>query len=101
MIGPDFFGREVVQGYTTIHVPLQPGRHERVGYSFTPKSSSILVHTLGVLRGKVPELIDPPRTLAEPYGREVIRADSRGSVKVVFNVTEKNMESFGYTIHKA
>ena len=99
-VGPDFLGREIVKGYSTVHVPTQPGRHERTAYAFVPKSSSILVNIIGHLRGKVPELIDPARTLAEAYGREVVRADSGGSVKVVFNVSEKNMESFGYTIAK-
>lgn len=100
LVGPDFLGREVVKGYTTMHVPLQPGRHERSAKTFTPKSSSILVQFLGVLKGKLPELVDSSRTLAEPYGREVIRADSGGAVKIVFNVAEKNLESFGYTIKK-
>lgn len=98
LYGPDFLGREVVKGYSTIHVPIQPGRHERTAKSFKPKSSSLLVEFLGYMKGKVPELIDPPRTLAEPYGREVVRAQSGGSVKIVFNVSEKNLESFGYSI---
>lgn len=100
LIGPDFLGREIVKGYTTIHAPIQPGRHIKTANAFVPRSSSILVHFLGQVRGKVPELIDPPKTLAEAYGREVIRADSGGSVNIVFNITEKNMESFGYAIVK-
>ena len=98
LVGPDFMGREVIKGYTTVHVPIQPGRHERTGLTFTPKSSSHLVNFLGYIRGKVPELIDPPKTLADSYGREVIRANSGGSVNIVFNVSQKNMDSFGYTI---
>jgi B9 domain-containing protein 1 len=100
LYGPDFLGREIVKGYSTLHVPCQPGRHERTAKTFKPKSASILVEFLGMMKGKVPELVNPPRTLAEAYGREVVRAQSGGNVRIVFNVAEKNLESFGYSIRK-
>ena len=101
LYGPDFLGREIIKGYSTIHVPCQPGRHERTAKTFHPKSASLLVEFLGMMKGKVPELVDPSRTLADAYGREVIRAQSGGIVRIVFNVAEKNMESFGYSVRKS
>lgn len=98
IFGSDLLGREVVKGYATLHLPVQPGRHVKDVRCFRPKSSSLLVQFLGYIKGKTPELIDPPRTLAENIGREVIRVDSDGTVNIVFNISQKNLESFGYSI---
>ncbi|CAG9330564.1 unnamed protein product [Blepharisma stoltei] len=97
-IGGDFLGREVIKGYGNGHIPTQPGRHERTLYMYRPKSSSILVNFIGALKGKLAELIDPPSTLGMADGREVTRMESGGSVKIVFQVSQTNMEKFGYSV---
>lgn len=97
-IGGDFLGREVVKGYANGHVPTQPGRHQRTLKMFHPKSSSILVTFIGMLKGKIAELIDPSSTLGSGEGREVTRMGSGGSIKVVFQISQSNLDKFGYSV---
>jgi len=99
-IGPDFLGREVVKGYGNTYVPIQPGSHTKTLYLYKPKSSSYLVQFVGWLRGKTPELMDPKRTVGLAEGREVTRMESAGTLKVVFNLTQLNMDHFGYSVKR-
>ena len=85
-----------MEAYGTIHVPTQPGRHTRYMRTFSPISSSILSKFLGWVTGKNAEFKNAPKLLAGGEGREVTRVKSGGIVKVVFQVTLKNMETFGY-----
>jgi B9 domain-containing protein 1 len=51
----NLLGRETLKGYGVVHVPTQPGRHERNVHIFSPISSSFLFDFLGVLVGKKAE----------------------------------------------
>lgn len=96
--GPDILGRDVIRGYGNVHVPTSPGRHVRIIPLFQPLSASMMLSFLGICKGKRPELCDPVATLGKGQGREVTRMTSYGHVKVVFNVSQINMERFGYSV---
>lgn len=90
------FGREVIEAYGTIHVPTQPGRHTWYLWTFSPISSSTLTKVLGWAFGKNAEYKDAPNLIAKGQGREVTRVKSGGLIKVIFQVTTRNLEKFGY-----
>ena len=95
---PDFFGREVLKAYGVCYFPTTNGSHERTLSMFSPKSSSEIINMLGIFLGQKAEIINAPNVLSTGEGREVIRAQSEGSVGVKFNVHITNMECFGYNL---
>ncbi len=97
-ISPNFFGKETIKGYGVVHVPTTPGRHERTLHIFSPITSSIINNFLGLIVGKKAEIIDAPRVIASGDGREITRTKTEGTIKVVFQVTLRDMDKFGYSI---
>ena len=95
---PDFFGREYIKGYGVVHIPTQPGRHERTVHIFSPITSSVLRKFMGIIAGQTTELKNAPKVIASGDGREITRTKSEGSIKVVFQVTLRDMDKFGYSI---
>jgi len=95
---PDFLGREVIKGYGVVHIPTQPGRHERTIQIFSPITSSVILKMVGILAGQRAELINAPKVISSGEGREITRAKSEGTIKIVFQVTLRDMEKFGYSI---
>jgi len=95
---PDFLGREVIKGYGVVHVPTTPGRHERTIQIFSPLTSSVMLKFFGFLVGQRAELINAPKVVASGDGREITRTKAEGSIKIVFQVTLRDMEKFGYNI---
>ena len=95
---PDFLGREVVKGYGVVHIPTTPGRHERLVQIFSPITSSVFLKVLGFLVGQRAEIINAPKVVASGDGREITRTKAEGAVKIVFNVTLRDLEKFGYNI---
>jgi B9 domain-containing protein 1 len=95
---PDFLGREVIKGYGVVHIPTQPGRHERTLQIFSPITSSVILKMVGILAGQRAEIINAPKVISTGEGREITRAKSEGSVKIVFQVTLRDMDKFGYMI---
>ena len=93
--GTDLCNRRVVKGYGSVHVPCQPGRHTRTIRLYCPLSSSPLTRLLGALFGNPAQLVDP-RMLAGTDGREVIRVQSGGKVRVHFDVLLKDTDAFNY-----
>ena len=93
---PDFFGREVLKAYGVCYFPTINGTHERTLYMFSPMSSSGIINAVGTFLGQKAEIINAPYVLSTGEGREVIRAQSEGTVDVKFNVHITNMECFGY-----
>ena len=93
---PDFFGREVLKAYGVCYFPTTNGSHERTLHMFSPMSSSEIINALGIFLGQKAEIINAPNVLSTGEGREVIRAESEGTVEVKFNVHITNMECFGY-----
>ena len=61
----------------------------------------MLSQIFGWIKGKNAEYITPTELLSKNEGREVTRVQSGGTIKVVFHVTMKNMDSFGIFPFKA
>ncbi|CAE8600464.1 unnamed protein product [Polarella glacialis] len=93
--GTDLCNRRVVKGYGSVHIPCQPGRHTRTIRLYCPLSSSPLTRLLGALFGNPAQFVDP-RMITGTEGREVIRVQSGGKVRVHFEVLLKDTEVFSY-----
>lgn len=94
--GTDLCNRRVIKGYGSVHIPCQPGRHTRTVRLYCPLSSSPLTRVLGALFGNPAQLIDP-RIITGVEGREVVRVQSGGKVKLNFEVLLKDAEMLGYS----
>jgi B9 domain-containing protein 1 len=94
--GTDLCNRRVVKGYGSVHLPCQPGRHTRVVRLYCPISSSPMTRFLGILFGNPAQFIDP-RIVAGSEGREVVRVQSGGKVRLIFDVFLKDTDVFNYT----
>jgi hypothetical protein len=92
----DLFGRFVIRGYGSVLVPTVPGKYVRYVRTFAPVSSTLLQAALGWLTGSLPEFYDS-RFAAANEGREIVRVQSTGVVRVQFNVMSRGMASHGYT----
>lgn len=53
---------------------------------------------IGFIVGQRAEIINAPKVVASGEGREITRTKSEGSIKVVFQVTLRDTEKFGYNI---
>ena len=58
VFGQDFFGRDILAGTGSIHIPIGPGTFERIIPLFKPKSSSFFQKILGFFGGAYPEFVD-------------------------------------------
>ena len=92
----DMFGRFVIRGYGSLLIPTVPGQYTRYIRTFAPASSSYLQAFLGWLTGNLPEFYDS-RFVASSEGREVVRVQSTGIVRIRINVTTRGLASHGYT----
>lgn len=92
----DIFGRFVIRGYGSVLVPTVPGKYVRCIRTFAPVSSTYLQAALGWLTGNLPEFYDS-RFVASNEGREVVRVQSTGVVRIQMNVMTRGMASHGYT----
>lgn len=93
--GHDAFGRDVIQGYCSAHVPTTPGRHRLTLPCYSPKPMSKVQSFFSWLQGVPTEYIDASRP-AKGTGREVTRVVSQGSVTVVLNVVSRYLSANGY-----
>ena len=59
LIGPDWYGRDIIRGYGAVHVPTQAGRHVVYVKMFAPQSSSLFQGFLSFIGGTPPEFSDP------------------------------------------
>lgn len=98
-VSPNFFGDELIKGYGVVHVPTTPGRHERTVHVFSPITSSVLNGFLGLFKGKKAEIVDAPKVIASGDGREITRTKTEGYIRVVFQVTMRDMDKFGFMIN--
>lgn len=98
--GIDEFGRDVVRGYGTVHVPVAAGQHHRDVPVFVPRSSSGAQSFTSWLMGQQPEFVDA-KFVSQGEGREVTRVQSQGTVNVTFQVVMKDMRRFGYETNAA
>jgi B9 domain-containing protein 1 len=92
----DMLGRFVIRGYGSLLIPTVPGQYTRYIRTFAPASSSYLQAFLGWLTGNLPEFYDS-RFVASSEGREVVRVQSTGIVRIRINVTTRGLASHGYT----
>ena len=113
--GKDFAGREVIVAYGNTHIPTCPGRHLKTVKMYKPISSSILTRIYGWIAGKSSEckfkyfyfildLIiilcyidrDAPKAMAKADGRSITRVIPNGSLKIAFQITNKNLKEQDY-----
>mmetsp|Transcript_72821 Transcript_72821/g.171270 ORF Transcript_72821/g.171270 Transcript_72821/m.171270 type:complete len:191 (-) Transcript_72821:51-623(-) len=93
--GHDALGRNVILGYSSVHIPTSSGQHTVYARCFRPVSSSLLQQFLGFLRANPPEYIN----VAQPsrsVGRDVTRVKSKGVIKITLNVVARNLTECGY-----
>jgi len=53
---------------------------------------------MGILVGQKAEIINAPKVLSSGEGREITRTRSEGFVKIVFQITTRDMDKFGYNV---
>lgn len=94
--GMDLFSRDVIRGYGRVHIPISPGRYTKYVRLFRPAPSSWLQGVMSWIQGEPPEFVNTS-FIAEGEGREAVRVNSEGLVKIQFNVMTKDMATFGYS----
>lgn len=94
--GMDMLSRDVIQGYGRVHIPITPGRYTKYVRLFRPAPSSWMQGFTSWLNGEPPEFVNSS-FIAGGEGREAVRVESEGLVKVQFNVVTKDMSTFGYS----
>lgn len=93
----DLFGRDVVRGYGSVLVPPFPGEYVRYVRMFAPVSSSLLQGFVSWITGNHPEFYDD-KFVSKGEGREVTRVTSSGVVKIVFNVSTRQLGAVGFAV---
>jgi B9 domain-containing protein 1 len=95
--GFDFLGRDVLRGYASVLLPINPGSHTQYLKTFRPVSGSTCQQFVNWLMGTNPEYYDS-KMVTKGEGRAVTRVVSEDGlvVKVNLMVTRKDFESFGY-----
>ncbi|KAH3760715.1 flagellar basal body component [Pelomyxa schiedti] len=94
--GPDFLGREVIQGYGVMHLPISSGRFVKYMTLWTPLSPSSMEQMTTFFIGQRPEYINPI-FISQGAGREVTKVRSYGKLKVSLDVITKGMTAMGYS----
>ena len=79
-----------------VHIPTQPGRHERTLQVFSPITSNVILEFLGVLAGQKAEIMFASNVFKTGEGREITRTKTEGSVKIIFYVSTSDTDKFGY-----
>lgn len=54
--GVDRFGRDVIRGYGSIHIPAFPGTYTKTVPLFAPKAASLFHEFMGFINGNPPEV---------------------------------------------
>ncbi|EGD72453.1 B9 domain-containing protein 1 [Salpingoeca rosetta] len=93
--GLDMFGRDIVRGYGTCHLPVTAGHHTLKIPTFAPRPTTRLQHILGWFLGQRPEFYEST-FVAAGEGREVVRVRSHGHVIVKCNVAFKDFHRLGF-----
>lgn len=84
----DLFGRDIVQGYASLLLPLQPGQHRLEVPVFRPIANSSLNALFAWASGNPPEFFDS-RFVCQGEGREVSRVVACGSLALTLHITLK------------
>jgi Ciliary basal body-associated, B9 protein len=85
-----------VMGYACIHTPTSPGITIRKAKIFCPIKDNWWNTLKGKILGPKCDIIEDPDRIADPENREVTAVFFSGVLKIVFNVTQRNFERFGY-----
>ncbi len=96
VLGTDFFGRQVVRGYSSLALPVAPGNFQKTARLYAPQASSTVASFMGWLSGRRPEISDPKALDAMP-AREALRVvttDAEISMRV--DVLWKNHKQFEF-----
>ncbi|KAL7485766.1 hypothetical protein ACHAW6_011369 [Cyclotella cf. meneghiniana] len=96
--GFDFLGRDVIRGYASLLLPVNPGRHIKHVKTFRPVSGGKCQQLLNWLMGTNPEYYDS-KMVTRGEGRGVTRVVSEDGMVVNVNlfVTRKDFNAFGYS----
>ena len=98
--GLDGLGRDVIRGYGSITVPTAPGRYDEIIDLYRPISGNPCQQFQNWLSGTIPEFYDT-RFTTQNQGRQLVRVKGvGGNIKVIFEITTKDMKNFGYSICK-
>lgn len=96
--GIDAFGRDVVRGYGSVHLPMQPGNHQVKVRLYRPISSSLLQQFFGWLAGLPAEYADPAFPASGGPGRDLTRVKGAGFATLNVHVVQRDMTLFGYDV---
>ena len=92
-------GNELVEGYGCVHVPTNTGRHERKVHIFSPlKESSWLDILINNNKKKRNEVVSAPDVICSGEGREISRVRCDGWIKVIFQISFRDMDKFGLRV---
>lgn len=96
--GIDFLGRDVLRGYASMLLPINPGRHTKIIKTYRPISGNALQQFISWLTATQPEYHDTKIT-ARGEGRALTRVvgGSNLTLKINLVTTRKDFQSFGYT----
>ena len=96
--GMDFLGRDVLRGYASMLLPINPGRHTNFVKTYCPVSGNVLQQFISWLTATQPEYHDTKIT-ARGEGRALTRVVSESNLTLKINLvtTRKDFQSFGYT----
>ena len=95
--GPDSLGNEIVKGYATCSVPVQPGSHDIHCHIFRPIKPRYLGLILGSQKVEKDKEIDI-KSIALGRGREVSSVEHMGTLRVSVDVSHKNFKKFGIMV---
>ncbi|KAL4455015.1 hypothetical protein ABPG74_006397 [Tetrahymena malaccensis] len=97
VFGKNFFGLSEVRGYGSVHIPTQPGYHERIVRVYRPLATSKISEIFSFFSKQEIKYHDAKKVIAYGEGREVTRVKSVGTIKVKFNVMKRNFKREGYS----
>ena len=95
--GPDTFGNEIIKGYATCSMPIQPGSHTVFCHVFRPVKPKYLGLMLGSQKVEKDKEVDV-RSIANGRGREVSTVQHMGTLSVQVDVSHKNFKKFGMVV---
>eukprot|EP00574_Skeletonema_japonicum_P014005 CAMPEP_0201720352 /NCGR_PEP_ID=MMETSP0593-20130828/5343_1 /ASSEMBLY_ACC=CAM_ASM_000672 /TAXON_ID=267983 /ORGANISM="Skeletonema japonicum, Strain CCMP2506" /LENGTH=241 /DNA_ID=CAMNT_0048210991 /DNA_START=99 /DNA_END=824 /DNA_ORIENTATION=+ len=96
--GIDLLGRDVLRGYASVLLPINPGRHTKSVKTYRHVSGNALQQFISWLTATHPEYHDTKIT-ARGEGRALTRVvgESNLTLKINLVTTRKDFQSFGYT----
>lgn len=84
------------KGYSCVYIPTIPGTTVKTAKIFCPVKDSWWSLFKSKIFGPRCEIIEDPEQIASCEGREVTSIFYGGDIKIVFHVTQRNFQRFGY-----